>query len=127
MATWLVKGSAKLRYTCRIIYNLRYNTTGSALEQNKLLIFCNFPNNCWIYAILWNILSIEYTEIYASITGAEKEAIIQRFNNCEDKARVLISTFKVLGVSVNMQNTCHNVIMNGLLENMASLNQGKGR
>lgn len=104
-AVYISATSAKLQWLAGCILET------CLLGGKKLLIFCNWPMTSWDVELFLNILDIGVYSIRSSHSIAQRQSIIEAWNDPNDEVKVLVTTYKIGGTSMNLHEHCSALVM----------------
>lgn len=81
------------------------------VSKKKLLIFCAWPCSQWYIEMFLNIIGVKSISIRACHSLSEREAAMEAWNNVDDDAQVLVSTYAMAGISMNLHESCSDLVM----------------
>lgn len=96
-------------------------------DQEKVLIFCQLPATTVLILAVLRLLHIDVVTLGAFQKPEEREAVIAAFTERDDCAHVLVSTYAVAAVGLNLQPKCWRVHLIESAHNLGTQTQALGR
>ncbi|KAF2647361.1 hypothetical protein K491DRAFT_313446 [Lophiostoma macrostomum CBS 122681] len=117
----IARRSSKLAFLSGLVKHLCFD------KKEKLLIFCDWPMVQWNVAAYLDTLGIDCLDIRSCHTTEERSKAVNRFNDPEDPAMIMVTNYRCCGQAVNLHKACHNVVMLEVPRSVAIFIQALGR
>jgi SNF2 family DNA or RNA helicase len=81
----------------------------------------------WMTEMLLGLLEINFMAIRASTRPDDRVRITRQFNNKNNSTLVLLTTFRMCSLGINLQSSCHQMVVLETARNINTLLQAIGR
>lgn len=121
MAYYIAQSSPKLRYLCKLILRHVYD------KGEKMVVWYRWPVEGWLVSMLLDVLGIKFMHIGSTTDAAEREKLLEQWQEPEHAVRILVASVLVLGAGTNMQKGCHVAVCLSMADNINQHVQILGR
>lgn len=127
---FMIDGSPALRLIfeqildVKVLEPLDKKTLG---HHQKLLIGENHPINALLIEMVLRDALIDARVLYSKMTHTERSKLVQEFNDPKSTFKVMIMTYDVGGVGLNLHHACNRVVLASLGRSRAQEAQLAGR
>lgn len=80
-------------------------------HHQKLLVVECLPATAWFIELALRALLVGVRTLHAGLSALERDALIQKFNDPESELKVMIMTYDVGSVGLNLHEACDRVIL----------------
>lgn len=122
MIRYLVRRSPKLRWLLVKLEELKQ-------KGEKVVIYCVHPLTQWLVEGICTMAEFNFLSLRSKPKHVEetRAAVIDDFNDPAKRYDFLLSTFRILGHSVDLHTDCHNMIIFELPESVPTMLSAIGR
>lgn len=125
----LVDGSPRLRAILNLFetLNLLEPVTREDETHRKMLIVESCPLNAWFIEVVLNLALIGTRTMHAKLKDTGRKALVDEFNNPTSQLKVLIITYDIGSVGLNLHQACNLVVLSAPGKSWSAEAQAFGR
>ncbi|KAJ5181125.1 hypothetical protein N7491_000679 [Penicillium cf. griseofulvum] len=127
---FLVHGSPRLRL---IFQELLDRKVFEEVDKNrfghhqKILIVDSCPLNAWYAEVVLRAALVDARTLHSALEPSERDTLVNKFNDPQSTLRVLITTYDIGSVGLNLHHACNRVILTSPGRSWAQEAQAAGR
>jgi len=96
-------------------------------RDERLLVIMEWPLVSWLAEIATFMSGVRVETIHSDQTTRERESIIDEFNDPDSDLRILLGTSRLIGQGLNVQHSCHVLVILEPQTNLSLTQQIIGR
>lgn len=129
LLVYLTSGSPRLRSILYLIkiYRVLHPPDEDPKSHRKMLIVEGCPLNAWFTEVVLNTALVSTRTMHAGLNNLERECLVDEFNNPESPLKVLVITYDIGLVGLNLHTACNLVVLSAPGKSWSQEAQAFGR
>lgn len=96
-------------------------------HHQKILIVDSCPLNAWYAEVVLRAALVDARTLHSALEPSERDTLVNEFNDPQSTLRVLITTYDMGSVGLNLHHACNRVILTSPGRSWAQEAQAAGR